>query len=457
MPKPSAGDQRLTAAFGALGTVLWLAACGGGGGGGGGGGAAAPAGSTASATATAQTASVTMAWNNANGPVAGYSVYVEHGDGNYKHEADVALPKATLYGAPGSTARAIVIAFDAANAHGPSSPPSPPFTFPAAKAGAGASAASASGATAALASIASALPVANPVASAVPASTARPTPAPAPALPGGALVWQAADAFRLTNAAIVTTRLFTRPAAGSQLVGAADFDADGEADLLWVSAGSELGYMPGSALRGAGPVPLVDLGPLSAGERVIGAGDFDGDGHGDVLVATANAISARLTVPGAAPVIADLGPAGQATLAGIADFDANGSDDIAWRTSTGALVIWLMDHGRARVGAQIPLATGFDWIAAGDFDGDGVAEMAVRGPDGKVYLVHPLAAVPALEPTDLANAQGWTVLGAVDLDRDRSDELVLATAGAIRIADLPGDQVVALDPQSPWQPIAVLR
>ena len=47
-------------------------------------------------------------------------------------------------------------------------------------------------------------------------------------------------------------------------------------------------------------------------------------------------------------------------------------------------------------------------------------------------------------------------MGAVDLELDRSDELVLASAEAIRIAGLPGDQVVALDPDSPWQLVALL-
>ena len=47
-------------------------------------------------------------------------------------------------------------------------------------------------------------------------------------------------------------------------------------------------------------------------------------------------------------------------------------------------------------------------------------------------------------------------MGAVDFELDRSDELVLASAGAIRFAGLPGDQVVALDPESPWQLVALL-
>jgi hypothetical protein len=212
--------------------------------------------------------------------------------------------------------------------------------------------------------------------------------------------------------------------------------------------------MAARELRGSGAISLIDLGSMAAGATAIGAGDFDGDGYGDVLVATADVIRARLTVPGGAPEIGTLGSAAGVTLAGIADFDANGSDDIAWRTSTGAIAIWLTGGGR--VTASVELALGVDVMGIGDFDGDGAAELVVRTQSGTAYVVHPLAAQPQLEVTDLVNTDVWHGVGAVDLERDGSDELVLATAGAIRYAGLPGDQVVALDAESPWQLVALL-
>src|SRR5215472_11593268 len=110
---PRARSLRTRAALRALCAAWWLAACGGGGGGGG----AAPSGSPAAAAP--QSSSVTLAWVGANGPVAGYSVYVQRGgDGPFNHEVDVTQPSATLHGAPGSSARVIVVAFDAASTYG---------------------------------------------------------------------------------------------------------------------------------------------------------------------------------------------------------------------------------------------------------------------------------------------------------------------------------------------------
>jgi hypothetical protein len=270
-------------------------------------------------------------------------------------------------------------------------------------------------------------------------------------------VWQSGDGFRLTDTELVTARLFARPHDGAELAGVADFDADGHGDLLWVGADAQLGYSSGSALRSDGdPLFLVDLGALAADERVIGAGDLDGDGDGDVLVAAGDAVRARLTAPGAPPALNELGTASQAVLAGIADFDGNGSQDIAWRASTGALVLWMMNGGSLSATVEVALESGYQPLGAGDFDGDGIAELVLRGPDGNGYGVHPLAAQPQLEATDLDNVLFWNAVGVTDLDQDGAEELVLAMAAAVRVAGLPGDQVLYPEDDSPWQLVALL-
>jgi hypothetical protein len=115
----------------------------------------------------------------------------------------------------------------------------------------------------------------------------------------------------------------------------------------------------------------------------------------------------------------------------------NGSKDIAWRASTGALVLWLLDAGNLAMTVDVALDSALVPIGAGDFDGNGVAEIALRNPSGVVYVVHPLIAQATLESTDLANAQFWQRVDEADLDSDGSDELVLAMGGAIRIAGCP--------------------
>jgi hypothetical protein len=188
---------------------------------------------------------------------------------------------------------------------------------------------------------------------------------------------------------------------------------------------------------------------------VLGAGDFDGDGAGDVLVANGDAVTAHLAPTSGAPAIAELGSSGSATLAAIADFDGNGSDDVAWRSATG-VSIWLTNGSGAAASVDVALAADAAVIGAGDFDGNGSAELAVRTGVGDVLVLHPLAATPQLDATDFANALIWQPVAAGDLDGDGADELVLAMAGAIRIAAFPGGDVLALDFDSTWQLVQVL-
>jgi hypothetical protein len=443
---PRTRSSRL--ALGAATCTAFLAACSGGGGGGG-GGAAAPGGAAANKT------SITLAWADANGPVVGYSVYVQRGDGAFKHEADVTASSVTLHGDPGSTASVTVAAFDANRAYGPSSPTSPKFTFPNLDGATNASAQSSASASASVASGGESVAAAFN-ASTDPSPSPTPEPSPEPTLPG-TLVWQADEAFLVTDTALAATRFFTRPEQGAQLAAMGDFDADGHGDLLWVSATAQLGYTSGSAVRSVSdPISLVDLGALAPDERVLGAGDFDGDGDGDVLVASGDVVRVRLTAAGGEPAVTELGTASQAMLAGITDFDGNGSEDIAWRSSTGGLVLWLMDHGSLSTSVEVALPEVLDPIGTGDFDGDGTGEIALRSGDGSVFLVHPLVAQPQLEPTDLAGTSPWAPVGDADLDDDGSDELVLAAAGAVRIAGLPGDEVLSLESGSPWRLVALL-
>lgn len=464
MPESSGRDARPTGrrrlATGLC--ALLFAACSGGSGG---GSAGAPAGDSAAAATT----SVSLAWGAADGPVAGYSVYVQRDGGKFDREIDVVEPNVTLTGPPGQQARVAVAAFDQKRKHGPSSPPSPVFTFPplaseppastgdAADGGSGSSALPADDGTGGVAG-------GEGVSGDAEATDGNPPEDSAGAAfdasdLAGALVWQAGDALRLTDASLETLASFPRPATGAQLVAVADVDGDGLGDLVWVDANASVAYTPTASLQpDTAETPAFGLGALAADERVLGAADLDGDGHGDLIVQRASeSVYAWFTAADAAPQIVALGTAAQAALAGVGDFDASGSDDIAWRSPEGALVLWLMDGTQPMASIAIGLGSELEVLGAGDFDGNGVDELAVRDPNGDVFAVHPLSPSAVLSATDLADTLAWRSVGAADLDRDGSDELVLAVAGAIRIAALPGDEVRALDPDSPWALVALLR
>jgi hypothetical protein len=400
---------------------------------------------------TTGTSSVTLAWGAAEGPVAGYSVYVQRdGVGGFDHEQDVARPQVDLTGVPGQQARVVVAAFDASRMHGPASPPSPPFTFPALPSS-DASSSDAGDPPDAPSEPSSSSDDAEPDASDPAADDATAVSI------AGSLVWQDGKELRVTDAALAVTLQFGRPHA-SALADVSDFDADGLADLLWVGAAADsgftVGFTPSTSLREGQTASVVELGKLGDGERVLGAGDFDADGHADVLVASSASVRAWLVGPDAAHAVSELGTAGAASFVGIGDFDASGTDDVAWRTPE-ALVLWLMDAGQPSASVEVALGPDLAALESGDFDGDGAAELTLRDAAGDVFRLQPLAQPTALDATDLAGAQDWTPVGSADLDRDGTDELVLAGTQAIRIAGLPGDDWLALA-GSDWQLVALV-
>ena len=447
MPGWSAGWARGATALSMVCGALLLAACSGGGG----SGDSAVIPDSTAPTNNTNTTSVTLAWGEADGPVAGYSVFVQRdGVGGFDHEQDVSTPQVDLTGTPGQRARVIVAAFDRARRHGPSSPASPTFTCP--------------GPPDASAAAAAASPEPSAPASATAQTDATEsedeTADEAPIELAGALVWQDGNALRVTDAALETTLQLARPA-GSTIVAASDVDADGLADLLWVgvdeSGNSTVGFTPSTSLHDGQTPAVVDLGALGEGERVLGTGDFDADGHADVLVSSADSVRAWLVGPDAAHSVSELGAPGAASFVGVGDFDASGTDDVAWRTSDGAVVVWLMDAGQASASVEVAVGADLDAIGSGDFDGDGAAELTLRNAQGDVFRLQPLAQPAALDATDLAGVQTWRPVGSADLDRDGADELVLASADAVRIAGLPGDELLALDPAaSDWQLVALI-
>ena len=446
MPAPCAQNLMRAARLAAICGMLALAACGGGGGGGSSGGGGV--------TTQAQTSTVTLKWAAAAGPVKGYDVWVQRNGGRWRVEQKVASSKIVLKGAPGDKAKLAVGGYDSKGRRGPISVPSPAFKFPADEP------------EPAQQPTGNPNPSPNPTPPSNPGGSGEPTqsePANQPVDPAelvGGILWQSERILRVTSPWLETLLAFVTPTPATQLAGTGDFDGDDLDDPLWVDESGLLSFTPLAALASGAqsPAPVV-LGMLDATEQVLGSGDFDADGHEDVLVLGANGrVDAWLSDPSGASAIVPVGNAGTAQLAVVRDFDANGSDDLVWRGADGALQIWLMDDSTPAASVELPLDPALEILAAGDFDGDASAELAVRDATGRVLLLFPLAAAP-LEPVDagVADTLGWPVLGSADLDGDGGDDLAFASDEALRSAYLPGEEVQPLDPNSPWAPIALLR
>jgi hypothetical protein len=155
------------------------------------------------------------------------------------------------------------------------------------------------------------------------------------------------------------------------LLGAADLNGDGADDMLYVS--------PANAMRVLMATPgrtcaNLSAGNLPAGTAALRLGDFSGNRRGDVLgigpqndvkLYMLNAVGVDLPAFGGAPddpnasctpggnrfvtqTTKNLGTVGQGwRYLGSGDFDGNGLLDVAWLQPDGNITLWLMNLGDA--------------------------------------------------------------------------------------------------------------
>ena len=214
------------------------------------------------------------------------------------------------------------------------------------------------------------------------------------------LLWHRADGA-LTNWLGTTQGTFA-PNGGSllevvnpqwQVAGVGDFNGDGREDVLWHRADGALTNWLGTASGGLTPNGNNLLEVVNTQWQVAGVADFNGDGVDDVLWHRADGAvtnwlgteSGGLT-PNGGNFLEVVDP--QWKIAGVGDFNGDGRGDILWYRNDGAVTNWL---GTAS-GNLTPNAANFltvvdtQWhvAAVGDYNGDAIDDILWRNSDGRV-------------------------------------------------------------------------
>jgi hypothetical protein len=154
-----------------------------------------------------------------------------------------------------------------------------------------------------------------------------------------------------------------------EAAGVADFNDDGNPDILWrnhANGSTAVWYMNGATFQGAEQLPTV----TDTNWEIVGIADFDLDGHLDILWRnTATGASAVWHLRGAnfshASYLLSVTDKNW-QMVGTDDYDDDNHPDILWRnTATGATVVWYMNGSNFRYSAQLPTVNDTDWEIVG--------------------------------------------------------------------------------------------
>lgn len=175
------------------------------------------------------------------------------------------------------------------------------------------------------------------------------------------------------------------------IVSPGDFNGDGHNDVIARDSSGLLWLYPGDGAQGWGPRVAVGSG-WNVMSTIVAPGDFTGDGNPDLLAV--DGAGTLWLYPGNGrggwlPRQAiGTGWASMSAIVGIGDFDGDGSNDLLARNGSGQL--WLYAHSAS--GWRQPVVVGTGWnvmtsvFSVGDFNGDGHPDLLARNSSGALLL-----------------------------------------------------------------------
>jgi Bacterial Ig-like domain/FG-GAP-like repeat len=202
---------------------------------------------------------------------------------------------------------------------------------------------------------------------------------------------------------------------------------------------------------------------VDSGWRVIGIGDLNGDGKGDIVWRNGNAQAVSIWQMNGKQVVGMTAPnqpnvSSDWNLLAVADLNGDRKADLLWQHSSGGVVSWLMD-GAVLVGgggvSNTPGA-GYKLEAVNDFSGDGRADLLWRNSSGAMTLLLSMSQSNPLNPPTYQagslNFQGspltslgleWQIAGTDDFSGDGKADIVWRhqTLGNLSIWGMDGFQV----------------
>jgi hypothetical protein len=228
----------------------------------------------------------------------------------------------------------------------------------------------------------------------------------------------------LHNSTVATSATLPNPSTTWNIVGSGDFNGDGHADILWQNTGGTpaIWLMNGSSLIGGFALP----NPGTSWHE-IGTGDFNADGKSDIVLQNTDGTPAIWLMNGTSLTggFALPNPSPAWHLVGTGDFNADGKSDLVFQNTDGTPAIWLMNGTSLTGGFALPNPSpAWHLVGTGDFNGDGSSDLVFQNTDGTpaVWLMNGTSLTTGVA---LPNpGSGTQLIGTGDFNGDGKSDLL---------------------------------
>ncbi len=248
---------------------------------------------------------------------------------------------------------------------------------------------------------------------------------------------------------------------GWTFAGVGDFNGDGMDGMLRFN--NTNGLVVSDNANGNGTFTPAVLNLKNASWDIIGTGDFNGDGFDDVLVANRTASSATVGLLGYWSKGTEWtlinGYSDEWTLVDTGDYDGNGCCDMLWKNSFvgegggtyNAYCTWRLGDLAGGIDWSIvmvakvnetetPDTDAWSYLTTGDFNGDGISDIAMINDVGTVAVATMAAdgTSSAWTVLSVVDTSSWNLAGTTDLNLDGVDDIIWCQDEVAGVGSLAG-------------------
>ena len=236
-----------------------------------------------------------------------------------------------------------------------------------------------------------------------------------------------AQVYLMNNATVASQAILAGPGTSWHIVGSADFNGDGNSDIVWQNNSSDTPLI--WTMNGATVTSQTTLASPGAGWSAVATGDFNGDGHPDLLFQNTSTGAAEIWTMNGTSVTSMTslaGPGSTWRVAATGDLNGDGKSDIVFQNSDGTPQVWLMNGTSVTSTASLS-DPGSTWhiVAAADFNHDGEADLLFQNTSTGAPMIWTMNGTSVTSQTTLASpGTGWSLVGASNYNGNGQPELL---------------------------------